>query len=489
MTQSPETPRPAAQPRPSSPGRRFLTVGFLTLLMSVPTFFAAEIVGARAEYQEATAASVGEEWGGAQVLSGPVMVIPVETTVTRMATRPRLDPETGAQLLGKEGKALFERFEEVVIERSDPVYLLPETFDAEVSTETQERARGIFRVPVYSGRLTASFDFAPEAAVSQIGPKDRLLWGEAALHMTVSDNRGLRGVARLEEGGAALALEPMADRAGLVALIGDPRQRAAYALTLGLNGAQQLMLTPLGRESLVSLTGDWPYPSFAGAFLPDSSEVTEDGFTARWTIPHLARSLPQAGRSDPDPVARRAAAFGVSYVTPNDFYQKAWRAARYGILFVGLTFLTILLMDRTSDRPAHPVQYLLAGLAQTTFVLLMVSYAEAIGFTAAYLLAAGAVIGLLTLFGFVGLKLGVRALGLGAVLSVVYAVLYVILQSADHALIAGSTLAFAALALTMFVTRDEEWHGSERAPKGQGPLRRWLGATATDPVVGPSAHP
>lgn len=459
---------------PPSTGRRFLTVGVLTLLMSIPTFFAAEVVGARADYQDQTAASIGQEWGGPQVLSGPVLVIPVQTTVTRIATRPRLDPQTGAQMFDKDGKELFERFRETVTERSAPVYLLPETFDADLTSQTQDRARGIFRVPVYTARLAATFDFAPEAAEAQIGTDATLLWDEAELRLSVSDNRALRGVARLEEGGAALPLEPMTDRAGLKAALGDPRNRDSYALTLGLNGAQRLMLTPMGRDSRVTLAGDWPHPSFGGAFLPDDSTVTGDGFTAQWTIPHLARTLPQAGRSDPDPQAREETAFGLSYITPNDFYQKAWRAARYGILFVGLTFLTILLIDRTSARPAHPVQYLLAGLAQTTFVLLMVSYAEQIGFDAAYLLSSGAVIALLTLFGVIGLKLGLRALLLGAVLTVVYAVLYVILRSADHALIAGSTLAFAALALTMVATRNEDWHGPERDPKAPGPLRRML---------------
>ena len=165
---------------------------------------------------------------------------------------------------------------------------------------------------------------------------------------------------------------------------------------------------------------------------------------------------------------------GARFITPNDFYQKAWRASRYGILFISLTFLTILLLDRTSARPAHPVQYLMVGLAQSVFILLMVSYAEQIGFGAAYLVAAGATIGLLVLFGATALKLGKRTGLLGGALVTVYGVLYLTLRSADHALLAGSTLAFAALALTMWLTRNETWHGPERSVgwpfrKGQKP--------------------
>ena len=218
------------------------------------------------------------------------------------------------------------------------------------------------------------------------------------------------------------------------------------------------------------MTSDWPDPSFFGSFLPDNTEIARDGFTANWTVPHLARSLPQVSREVPDPSARKIATMQVRYLTPNDFYQKAWRAARYGILFIGLTFLTILLLDRTSERPAHPVQYLMVGLAQSVFILLMVAYAEQIGFAAAYALAAGATIGLLGIFGATALKLGRRTGILVAMLTTVYGVLFLILRSADFALLAGATLAFVALALTMWLTRNEDWGGGDR-PRFRWPRR------------------
>lgn len=155
---------------------------------------------------------------------------------------------------------------------------------------------------------------------------------------------------------------------------------------------------------------------------------------------------------------------GVRFITPNDFYQKAYRSARYGPLFIGLTFLTVLLLDRVGTNAAHPVQYLMIGLAQSIFVLLMASYAEQIGFGAAYLLASAATIALLTIFGATALKLGKRTRTLAAMLIIVYSVLYSILQSSDYALLAGSTLAFLALAGTMWLTRNEDWHGPQREP-------------------------
>ncbi|MFZ7093476.1 cell envelope integrity protein CreD [Primorskyibacter sp. 2E233] len=463
-----------------SAGRRFFIVGFLVLLMFIPLFFAAEVIQERKFYSEQTLREVGKEWGGAQSLSGPQLVIPVEETITRLATRPRLDPLSGIVMTDPvSGEELVERFEEVVTQLGNPVFLYPENFDVQIGTQTQIRSRGIFRVPVYQAEAGLRFHFAPEAAEGLIGNNERLLWEEAEVRLSVASNRALRGEARLTVDGAEQALEPRTDRQGLLAPVGDPRQAQAYHLVLAFNGAQSLFVAPVGRNSRVQVTSDWPHPSFGGAFLPDGSEISDAGFVATWTIPHLARALPQASRSDMESEAS-ATALGVRYIEPNDFYQKAYRAARYGVLFIALTFLTILLIERGADeasgRPAHAVQYILVGLAQTVFVLLMVSYAEHLGFTLSYAISAGATVALLTLYGVVGLKLGQRALVLGGTLLVLYAVLYLILQSADYALLAGSTLAFLALALTMIVTRNEDWIGPERQ-RGPGVLAGALGKT------------
>ncbi|MCU4651246.1 cell envelope integrity protein CreD [Roseibacterium sp. SDUM158016] len=445
-------------------GTRFLIVGLLALLMFIPLWFVSAIIDDRTRLSEQTIREVGEEWGGSQLLSGPVLILPVEGPVQVPETVEVNDPATGQ--LRAETRMVTE------IRAMAPVILLPETFELTLETESDIRSRGIFDVPVYGAEARIAFDFDTDAASGQLRPGERILWDAASLRVTVTANRALRGNAELLADGRAIPLEPRADgQPGIAAALGDPREIGAYDLTLGFNGAAELSATPMGRTSRVTITSDWPHPSFFGAFLPDDSEISDAGFSATWTIPHLARPLPQAARSDTDLTARATSAFGVRYFQPNDFYQKAWRAARYGILFIALTFLTVLLIEGRTGKPTHPVQYILIGLAQSVFVLLMVSYAEQIGFGAAYALSAGATTALLTLFGAVGLKLGRRTLVLAAMLGIIYAVLYLILRSADYALLAGSTLAFFALALTMIATRNEDWYG----PATAGPRRPWFG--------------
>ena len=66
-----------------SAGVRFIIVGLLVLLMFIPMFFVGAIIDERASFNRSTIGSVSEEWGGAQTISGPQLIIPVEAPVTR----------------------------------------------------------------------------------------------------------------------------------------------------------------------------------------------------------------------------------------------------------------------------------------------------------------------------------------------------------------------------------------------------------------------
>ncbi|SMY06061.1 cell envelope integrity protein CreD [Flavimaricola marinus] len=444
-----------------SAGFRFFVLGALILLMFIPLFFVGAIIDDRSNYSRDAIRSVGQDWGGPQVINGPQIVVPVEGPVTRLQPFTTTDPSTGEQRT--------ESREVTEIERKSPLTLSPDHFEVAMNTVTSERRRGIFRVPVFTATSQIQFDLAVPDAGPFLEAGEVALWNQAYLVLGLTDNRALRGAAVLTIDGTEFALSPRPREPGIQAAIGDPRAFQSYELTLGFNGAESLDIVPIGRDSVVTMTSDWPHPSFAGAFLPDGSEITENGFRATWTIPHLARNLPQATRGDYANAARTTA-FGVQFYQPNDFYQKAYRAARYGILFIALTFLTVFLIENRAQRPVHPVQFILIGLAQSIFVLLMVSYAEQIGFGPAYAASAGATIALLVLFGATGLQLGRRTWVLGAMLVVLYSVLYLILRSADYALLAGSTLAFGALAATVIATRNEDWYGPERT----GPRRGWF---------------
>ena len=449
-------------------GTRFLIVALLVLLMALPLFMVASVIGDRLSNAQTARDGVAQEWAGEQMIAGPRLLIPVRATVTTTETATEGAPSTAGLPPG----AVRHLTREV---DAAPLILLPESLDLTAVAETAIRRRGVFDIPVYTAAVDFQAGFALPDLSGVIEANETVQWQDARLQLGLSWNKGLRGETRITRDGTPLTLEPMRGEAGgegIQARIGDPRNAAlAIEGALSLRGSTSLRVAPVGRISRISITGDWPDPGFGGV-LPDASEVTATGFRGEWAIPHLARTLPQVSRGGEGDYALMQISGDfptVRFLRQNDFYQQAFRATRYAILMIALTFLTVFLVEDRANRPAHPVQYILIGLSQSLFVLLMVAYAEHIGFAPAFLGASAATIGLLTLFGATALRLGRRTWVMAALLVALYAVLWLILQSVDYALLAGATLAFVALAATMILTRNENWYGPPRAPAAPVP--------------------
>ena len=153
-----------------------------------------------------------------------------------------------------------------------------------------------------------------------------------------------------------------------------------------------------------------------------------------------------------------------------DSYRSIHRSLKYITLFLGLVFITYFLFEVTTDKRVHPGQYALVGIAQTIFYLLLLSLTELVGFDLGFLIAGAATVLLFsmnTAWLFVSRKLGLRALG---VFSLLYAFIYVLLRLENYALLVGSCASFAAIAATMYFTRNIDWYipGGKNTPVPTG---------------------
>jgi inner membrane protein involved in colicin E2 resistance len=203
----------------------------------------------------------------------------------------------------------------------------------------------------------------------------------------------------------------------------------------------------------------WPHPDFDGAFLPISHKLSGQGYSANWRVLELNRAVPQMWRgSSVANASLLATAFGVRLFQPSDIYTQNYRSARYGILFVAITFACFFAWEHlVRGLRLHPMQYLLVGLALATFYLLLLALSEHIGFGSSYAIAAAALVALITTY-IAGATTHVKsALGIGAALAASYAALYGILLSEDYALLFGSLLLFVILAALMLATRKLDW--------------------------------
>jgi inner membrane protein len=297
----------------------------------------------------------------------------------------------------------------------------------------------------------------------------KVQWQEASLVMAVSDARGLADNVALNEGGNALPLQPgfgpllsgvETKSQGLnTPLPLDGARDIVISTRLALRGSRELNFVPLGRRTQVNLTSPWASPSFAGTFLPAERSIGAQGFRAGWVVPYLARGFEQTfSDAAPAIAAFEKSAFGVRFYQPVDYYQLVSRALKYAILFVAMAFLSFFVVEIVSQSRLHAVQYALVGAAQVLFYLLLLSLAEHIGFAPAYAAAAGATVGLTGLYALAAFRSPARAGVLTGILSLLYGLLYVILNAEDSALLIGAWMLFAALAGTMYATRRIDWY-------------------------------
>jgi inner membrane protein len=111
------------------------------------------------------------------------------------------------------------------------------------------------------------------------------------------------------------------------------------------------------------------------------------------------------------------------------------------------------------QRPVHPVQYVLVGLALVIFYTLLLSISEFIAFDLAYAIAATATVLLIALYAKGHFqRWGVAALFAG-VLGGLYGFIFILIRLEDTALLVGSIGLFLVLALVMYASRKINWYG------------------------------
>jgi len=158
------------------------------------------------------------------------------------------------------------------------------------------------------------------------------------------------------------------------------------------------------------------------------------------------------------PTAETLPSFTIRLLDPIDVYHLAVRAVKYGLLFVVVIFAAFFAYEVIATLPIHPVQYVLVGLAQAMFFLLLLSLSEHISFALAYVAAAAGSVLLMVAYLAAVLRGTARALWAGGALALLYAALFGVLESEQNALLLGSLLLFAILAALMLGTRRVDWY-------------------------------
>lgn len=460
-----------------SPGVKLVIAVLIAVALMVPLLMVYGLLWDRQQQAETAQASIGQGWGGQQTIAGPVIVIPYLATETQTVTENGRDVTRSVNMVRN-------------------LYLSPQTNKADVVIKPEKRKKAIYETVVYESQIAGSATFVLPADIARYGvTREALMLDRAEVRLGVSDARGLVDGNSLTVDGRPVALQPgkgllSTGNSGTFAFVD---WSAAAPMTvdykIGVRGLGDFKLIPRGVDTRWTVKSSWPNPSFGGDFLPAKRSVTGSGFTASYAIPNLALGQAQVLTGDlsppvatgyggggdryMEPVAVEtsgasaadssaggtAKAIAISLVEPVDLYSQVDRSIKYGFLFIGFTFVAFLMFDIIAGARVAAAEYLLTGVALVLFFVLLLAFAEVIGFTPAYLLASAAIIGLLAAYSAAVLKSWKRARFLAAMLIGLYALLYVLLNLEAYSLLIGSVLMFFALAGVMYMTRNIDWGG------------------------------
>ncbi len=425
---------------------KLITIGLLVLILLIPKMMILSLITERSINAEIATNEVMNKWSNNQVITGPILTIPFNTSVYN---------------------EMENSFKEVI----HTATFLPKNLDIKGEIVPNKLYRSIYDVVVYTSDIVLEGNFeVPDFSSLNIEEKD-ILWENAQIQLAISDLRGITEEVALNWNQLKTIFSPgmkksAIGRSGISVLLPSISEKefpGDFYISLSLKGSENIMFTPIGEKTNVILQSTWNDPGFIGNFLPNTRKINASGFEANWSILHFNRNFPQqwfdgGNNSEISNSEIHNSNFGVELITMANHYQKNTRSAKYAILIIVITFIVFFLYEVFSKQRIHVFQYILVGSAITVFYLLLLSISEHLGFNLAYLIATTAVLILVFLYSRSFMLKLKNSIEIAFSLAACYAFIFVLLQLESYALLAGSVGLFILLALLMFFTRKINWY-------------------------------
>jgi inner membrane protein len=397
---------------------------FLGILFLIPLELIMSVILERQTNSEKVRSEISDQWAMKQIITGPILNIPVKTI-----------------LKNKAENVFFHTW-----------HILPENLEIKGEIIPEIRHRGIYKAAIYDSKLDISGDFIiPDTYNMQ---DFEILWKEAYYTLGISDNRGIKGNVKITADSSVYEAVPGVKDTDLfksgITLTPSKKEMIGnhtFRIILNLSGSDGLFFIPVGKTTKAQISSSWQAPSFSGRFLPVERTITKTGFDANWMVTNLNRNFPQYWLDNEYSIQENT--FGVDLFLTVDHYQKAYRCAKYGLLFIALTFMVLIFLELTSKDKVHIFNYLLVALALALFFSLLTALSEHIGFTMAYLVSSGATITMLVLFIRSFFTKRNAVFMVSGLLIFLYAFIYIILSLNDLAFLAGNIGLFVLLAIVM----------------------------------------
>ena len=433
-------------------GFKIFTILILGLLLLIPMTFINSVVRDRKNYKNEAVSSIIEPIGGVANIEGLIMAIPYMKKVV---------------------------YEKEITYKREYIFYMPNSYNISGDVEINLLKRGIFKVPILNSTLNikGKFDKYNSDLYNLDENDSTILFDEAIMIFGIGNKKNLLKLPKIiANENEELEYYQKTIKMNLqmfsnIFLFNISRDKIfngfEFETSVDIQGGNSLIINPMAADNYFNISSKWSDPSFTGGFIPTKREVSKNGFNAEWNIASFNTSYNKYWTSeeyDENNIyefenKRNENNVIISFLLLNDNYQKILRSVKYAILFIFIPFFVLFLCEVISKKRIHPVQYILIGISNAVFYLLILAISEHINFNVSYLISAIMVILLTsTYIGYI-IKSKKYILSMAIVEILIYIFLFGILQLTDYALLMGTLGLFIVIAAGMYFSRNVDWYG------------------------------
>jgi len=446
-----ENPQEEHTPFLQSNTAKMIMVGLLTLVLLIPLQFVKSLIEERASRQKEVILETGEKWGESVYFYGPIVKVPYKTYTETISVNEKTNERTTEKTAATEY-----------------AYFFPDELKNQSKVNTKVLNRSNYESVVFTSDMKFQGKYSKPDFSSKNIPDADILWDKATILIQTTNLKSIRDEVKINLGNTSYTFEPVystkkdsveaLETGFLNAAAFQNGGQISFQFDMVYNGSQQIRIVPIGKMTTAKVTSNWHSPKFDGNFLPDdkTKTVSDKGFQADWKILHINRAFSQQSFEFLPDLEKFA--FGVDFIIPVNQYQQNERAAKYGFLVIGLTFLIFFLIQSISKIKIHIFQYSMIGLALIMFYTLLISITEHSSFLKAYLISGISVVVMISLYSISILKNKKFPAFIGTSLAVLYSFIYVIIQLENYALLFGSIGLFLILGAVMYFSRKIDWN-------------------------------
>ena len=434
---------------------KFYGILIITSLLMIPTFHIDEVIEERQRNEQNAKQELAAKWSEHQVAGAVVLSIPVIENLSHQNT----------------------------------LHFLPETLEINADVKNITKKSGIYEVPLYETRILMSGSFSDVSAKVFETVDTTINWNKANLSLGVLELRGLKSL-DIKWNGKAVASEvgdisssifwrawmllddvkdeetnlkaPFVGSAVIAKITPDKKLKqegkGEFSIEMVLRGSESIEFYPFAQTTTVALTSTEKTPTFQGVFLPEKYGVKDNKFHAQWKILGMNRNLPKYWKGDKSFLNEmNNSRFGVGFNDQVGNYQMNDHSKNYALLFIALTFITLIFLEVILKFRFHLVHYAMTGTALIVFYYLLLSFSEQIGFGLAYGLAAVATIFSISMYVSGITKVRKSSWIVCSQLGLLYSFLYGLLKIEDFQFAFEATGLWIIVAALMCATIKIDW--------------------------------